>query len=813
MFAKLKGLFRGKKPEAAPEKAGRKLTAAERREIRKVIESARGNGKPHSAQDTLPFRQMYPDGLCRLDDTTWSRCIEFEDVNYQLAGQDDQTAIFEALCDMYNAHDSSIGMELTLVCRKVNRADFRKRIEIAAQGDPFDGVRALYTEMLRAQLEHGNNGMVKTKFLVLTIEAADIRTARARFSRIILDGLGHFKVMGALAKALDGREWLAVLHGVLHPDGERFSFEWDWLAPSGLHVKDFIVPSSFRFGEARRFRMGGKYGAASFLQITAPELNDRVLADLLDTDSSIFVSVHIRSLDQNEAIKTVKRKITDLDSMKIDAQKRAAREGFDIDIIPSDLATYAGEAKNILRDLQSRNERMFLLTFLVVNVADTRQRLENDILRASSVAQKHNCHLVRLDFQQEEGLMSSLPLGLNQVEIQRGLTTSSTAIFVPFTTQELFQSGREALYYGINALSNNLIMVDRKLLKNPNGLILGTPGSGKSFSAKREIANCFLLTSDDIIICDPEAEYAPLVERLHGQVIRISPTSTNYINPMDLNLDYSDDESPLSLKSDFILSLCELIVGGKEGLQPVQKTIIDRCVRLVYQNYLNDPRPENMPILEDLYDLLRAQDEKEAQYIATALEIYVTGSLNVFNHRSNVNVHNRIVCYDIKELGKQLKKIGMLVVQDQVWNRVTINRAAHKSTRYYIDEMHLLLKEEQTAAYTVEIWKRFRKWGGIPTGITQNVKDLLSSREVENIFENSDFVYMLNQAGGDRQILAKQLGISTHQLSYVTHSGEGEGLLFYGSTILPFVDHFPKNTELYRIMTTKPQELKKKEDE
>lgn len=505
MFAKLRGLFQRKKPEAAPVKAGRKLTAAERREIRKVIEAAKGDGKPHSAQDTLPFRQMYPDGLCRLDDTTWSRCIEFEDVNYQLAGQDDQTAIFEALCDMYNAHDASIGMELTLICRKVNRADFRKRIEIAAQGDAFDGVRALYTEMLRAQLEHGNNGMVKTKFLVLTVEAGDIRTARARFSRITLDALGHFKAMGALAKALDGREWLEVLHGVLHPDGERFSFAWEWLAPSGLHVKDFIVPSSFRFGEARRFRMGAKYGAASFLQITAPELNDRVLADLLDTDSSIFVSLHIRSMDQNEAIKTVKRKITDLDSMKIDAQKRAAREGFDIDILPSDLATYAGEAKNILRDLQSRNERMFLMTFLVVNVADTRQKLENDILRASSVAQKHNCHLVRLDFQQEQGFVSALPLGVNRVKIQRGLTTSSVAIFVPFISQELFQGG-EALYYGLNATSGNMILADRKQLKTPNGLILGTPGSGKSFSAKREILNVFLVTKDDIIICDPEAE-------------------------------------------------------------------------------------------------------------------------------------------------------------------------------------------------------------------------------------------------------------------------------------------------------------------
>ena len=338
-------------------------------------------------------------------------------------------------------------------------------------------------------------------------------------------------------------------------------------------------------------------------------------------------------------------------------------------------------------------------------------------------------------------------------------------------------------------------------------MILGTPGSGKSFSAKREISNIFLITTDDIIICDPESEYYPLVDRLGGQVIKISPTSPDYVNPMDINLNYSEDESPLSLKSDFILSLCELIVGGKDGLKPVEKSIIDRCVRLIYTDYLADPVPEKMPILEDLYDALEHQEEKEAKNIRAALEIYVTGSLNLFNHRTNVDITNRLVCFDIKELGKQLKKLGMLVVQDQVWNRVTLNRAEQRATRYYMDEFHLLLKEEQTAAYSVEIWKRFRKWGGIPTGITQNVKDLLSSREVENIFENSDFIYMLNQASGDRQILAKQLNISPHQLSYVTHSGEGEGLLFYGNVILPFADKFPKDTELYRIMTTKPNEI------
>ena len=554
--------------------------------------------------------------------------------------------------------------------------------------------------------------------------------------------------------------------------------------------------------------MGRKHCSVSFLQILAPELNDRMLADFLSMDNSLVVTLHIQSIDQTSAIKTIKRKITDLDRMKIEEQKKAVRSGYDMDIIPSDLATYGGEAKKLLQDLQSHNERMFLVTFLIMNTADGKQQLDNNIFQAQGIAQKYNCQLVRLDFQQESALNSSLPLGHNQIEIQRGLTTSSTAIFVPFTTQELFQREGEPLYYGLNALSNNLIMVDRKALKNPNGLILGTPGSGKSFSAKREIANAFLITQDDITICDPEGEYYPLVERLQGQVIKISPTSGHFINPMDINLNYSEDESPLSLKSDFILSLCELIVGGREGLQPIEKTVIDRCVRMVYQAYLNDPRPENVPILGDLHRILLEQPEKEARLIATALEIYVSGSLNVFNHRTNVNIQNRLVCFDIKELGKQLKKLGMLIVQDQVWGRVTANRAEGRSTRYYIDEFHLLLKEEQTAAYSVEIWKRFRKWGGIPTGITQNVKDLLSSREIENIFENSDFVYMLNQAGGDRQILAKQLNISPHQLSYVTHSGEGEGLLFYGNVILPFADRFPKDTELYRIMTTKPAEVK-----
>ena len=780
------------------------LTPQQNKQIQAAIRKHKPTGPPRTAQQSIPFQRMFEDGTCRVRSNYYTRTIQFQDINYQLAQQEDKTAIFEEWCSFLNFFDSSIHFELSFVNVATDAADFERSIRIPFQQDGFDDVRAEYSQMLRQQLAKGNNGLTKTKFITFGIEADSMKLAKPRLEHVQNDLLNNFHRLGVTAKPLNGKERLKLMHHIFHMDGgEKFQFDWNTFTRSGLSVKDAIAPTVFAFKNSRSFQMGGLFGAMSFLSITASDLSDQLLKDFLEMDSSQIVTMHIQSVDQNKAIKTVKRTITELDRSKIEEQKKAVRAGYDIDIIPSDLATYGRDAKALLKELQSQNERMFLVTFLVLNTGRTEQELETNIFQASSIAQKHNCNLCRLDYQQEQGLMSSLPLAENQIEIQRGLTTSSTAIFIPFTTQELFQSGKESLYYGLNALSQNLIMVDRKKLKNPNGLILGTPGSGKSFSAKREIANAFLVTDDDIIVNDPEGEYSPLVNRLKGQVIKISPNSDQYVNPMDINANYSEEDNPIALKADFILSLCELVVGGKEGLQPVEKTVIDRCVHQIYNRYFNDPRPENMPLLEDLYNALLQQEEKEAHHVATALEIYVKGSLNLFNHRTNVNVENRLVCYDIKELGKQMKKIGMLVIQDQVWGRVTANRNLKKSTRYYMDEMHLLLKEEQTAAYSVEIWKRFRKWGGIPTGLTQNVKDLLSSYEVQNIFENSDFVYMLNQAAGDRQILAKQLNISPHQLSYVTHSGEGEGLLFFGNVILPFVDRFPQDLELYRIMTTR----------
>ncbi len=806
MFEVLKNRKQNKREFVMPEG----LTKAQQREVRQVIKNAKkDDGTPRTAQQSIPFERMFSDGICRVGQDYYTKTIQFQDINYQLAQQEDKTEIFEEWCSFLNFFDSSVHFELSFMNLSTDSVAFEKSIAIPHKRDGFDDVRDEFCGVLDHQMEAGNNGLTKTKYLTFGIHADSLKAAKPRLIHIESDLMNNFKTLGVVAQTLNGHDRLALMHRMFHMDNTSipFNFDWKYLVKSGLSVKDFIAPSSFAFPNGRTFQMGEMYGCMSFLSIEASDISDRLLADFLGMESTQIVTMHIQSVDQNEAIKTVKHTITELDRSKIEEQKKAVRAGYDMDIIPSDLATYGRDAKALLKELQSQNERMFLLTFLVMNTGRTKQELENNVFQAASIAQKHNCNLVRLDYQQEQGLMSSLPLASNQIEIQRGMTTSSTAIFVPFTTQELFQNHQGALYYGLNALSNNLIMVDRKLLKNPNGLILGTPGSGKSFSAKREITNAFLTTDDDIIISDPESEYSPLVERLKGQVIKIATTSEQYINPMDINMNYSEDDNPIALKADFILSLCELIVGHKEGLQPIEKTVIDRCIRQIYQDYFENPVPENMPILEDLYDALLEQKEEEAQHVAKALEIYVSGSLNVFNHRTNVDIQNRLVCFDIKDLGKQLKKIGMLTVQDQVWGRVSSNRNEGRSTRYYMDEAHLLLKEDQTAAYTVEIWKRFRKWGGIPTAITQNVKDFLASKEVESIFENTDFIIMLNQAVGDRTILAKQLNISPHQLSYVTHSGAGEGLIFYGNVILPFVDHFPMDTELYSIMTTRLSDI------
>ena len=689
--------------------------------MEKAIRRAKKEGKiARTAQQTIPYEEMYQDGICHIQNQLYSKSVCCEDINYKEASDDEKAVLFELYCKLVNYFGSSVGFELSVICYPADMEEYRKLLAIKAQGDQHDVIRKEYSDMLVRQVSKSR--YERRICLTYTIEADTIKQARSRLSQIEGDVINRFRALNVETKPMDGYERLSVFHKCLHLEEQRkFRFNWDSLNQTGLSSKDYIAPSSFFFKDGRYFRTGATFGAVSFLQIRATKIYDTLLDDLLNLEGSQIVSIHAKALDQNAALKMVKRKLSDLDKAKIDEQKRAVRSGFDMDILPPDLVTFGKEAQKLLEALQSQDEKMFLVTILISHAAANRQKLENLIYSANGIANTHNCDLIRLDYQQEQGFMSALPIGINQVEIQRGLTTSGTAIFLPFRACEVFQPG--GVYYGLNATTNRMILADRKTLKCPNGIVLGTPGSGKSFSCKREATDVYLHTADDLIFLDPEHEYSSLAEQLDGQIIRLAPDSDDYINPLDVDLATDTGENPLLMKADFIMSFCELILSASQGgLKPIEKSVIDRCIPKIYREYIKDPRPENMPILGDLYRCLREQEENQAQELATALELYVTGSLSYLNHRTNVNINNRVVCFDISGLGQNLKKPGMLTVQNNIWQRTTVNRYAGKTTRIFLDEFHLLLKEPQTAAYTAEIYKRFRKWNGIPTALTQNVK-------------------------------------------------------------------------------------------
>ena len=758
-----------------------------------------------SAQQTIPYIAMHPDGVCQLPGGIYTKTVEYEDINYSVASTEDQTAIFGGWSSFLNYFDSSLPFQLSFINRR-SRDRSRYKVNIPPAEDHFNSVREEFTSMLKNQIAKSNNGIERTKYITFGLPAEGVAEARPRLERVEADVMGNLHRLGVQSEPLDGRDRLALLHSQMHPGNrEPFRFAWKDIPKHGLGTKDYIAPDSFDFRDSRTFRVGRYWGAASYLQILASELSDKLLAEILELDAELTVTMHIQTVDQLKAIKTIKGKISDIGRMKAEEQKKAVRAGYDMEILPPDLITFSKDAAELLADLQSRNERMFLLTFTVVNMAPNRQRLENDVFTVGGIAQKYNCALKRLDWQQEQAFVSSLALGYNGLEIQRGMTTSSTAIFIPFMTREL-RMGGQALYYGMNALSHNVIMADRKKLKSANGMYLGSTGSGKSFAAKRELLNVFLATNDRIVIVDPMGEYVPLARRLGAQVIEIAPDSPNHLNPMDIQLNMNGGESPLSMKADFLLSLCELILGGKEGLQPIERTVIDRCVRQVYREMALGLENAKTPLLQDLYEELLKQPEPEAKRVATALELYCTGSLNLFNHHTNVQTSNRVVCIVLKGMGENLRKIAMHITNEFVTQAVDENYRAGVATWCYFDEFHVLLRDQLTASYFVAVWKMLRKKGCVPSALTQNVKDLLASAEISNILDNTDFMVLLSQAQSDRAILAKQLGISEHQLSYITHSNAGEGLLFYGNVTIPFIDRFPRG-EIYDLLTTRPEDM------
>lgn len=783
--------------------------------LQKLVDSSRPKKK--STQETLNYKKMYPNGVCNISGNIYNKMIRFSDISYQLSQDEMKQRIFAQYSTLLNSFDNTIEIQECFINyrmnNKVNEVEVLEYSKLNSDVEDFELIRDEYFSFLEEQRKKGSNGIVRNKYFLVSIKDDSYENAVRRLENVVSTVKDNFKTMGVATEELNGIERLSIINYLLNGNSVHYIDLEDLTIEqlSSGTTKDLIAPKNISFNKWNdEFKVNRKYGTTLHLHIDATELSDRILADFLDLDLEMLVSMHIRVLGRNQSVKMLKSKATDLNSIKIEEQKKAVRAGYDMDILPTDLNMNVDEVKKTLKDIQRENEKYFYLTFTITVFEKTRKELENAVFRLNNTAQKQNCTLTKMILQQEKALISALPLGenLNETELERGLTTSSTAIFVPFTTQELYQEEKEPVYYGLNALSNNMIQVSRKALKNPNGLFLGTPGVGKSFAAKREIIDTFTRTTDDILVSDPEGEYTPFIKRLGGQVIRLAVDSNDYINPLDISLDYGEGGNPIAFKSDFIINLMEMVAGGKDGLTPKEKTLIDKSVRLIYRKFVEKPIAENIPILEDLYDALISSKKEEGQELADALEMYVHGSLNVFNHRTTVNTSNRLVSFNIQELGSNLKDLGMLILQDHVWNKVTVNRNKSKRTWYYMDEFHKLLADERTSNYSVEFWKRFRKWGGIPSGITQNVKDLLASPRIETIIDNTDFVYLLNQATSDRKILQQKLGISDYQANYVTNSIEGEGLIVYSGVILPFKDKFPKDNSLYPVMTTKPEEIK-----
>ena len=783
---------------------------------KQLTEGLQGKGKQISTQQTITFEKMYFDGICKVDHTHYSKMVEFTDLNYTLLDEKEQKNVLGLYSQFINYFDPSIHVQLFLFNRHVNKKTLSDQFKIPQQGDEFDDIREEYSQMLQNLSEKGNNGVIKSKYIIFGIEAGSYKEAKQRFLSIEADVIKNLKSVGSNARCLDGRERLKVLYEFFNQDKmDPFLFSFKEMAESGHNVKDYIAPQGFEFRFPGRYKAGHMFGATKYVDVLGPKLTDDLMQKLLNIDENLSVSIHMKPLDPVEAIKLIKRALTDLQKDKINEQKKAVRTGYDMDILPTDIVLYEEDLMKLLDDLNTSNQKMIWTTFLISGFGKNKRELQSLWQRILGIVEQGNGRLVDLQYKQELAMNAVAPIGINNTDEGKHLVTKNLSVLVPFNTRELFQPG-PSLYYGLNQNSNNMIMADRKKLRTPNGVILGTPGSGKSFSAKREILGCFLNTTDDILICDPEGEYFPLVRKLGGELVRLSTNSTDYLNPMDIQVikktDDKEDEKykealkeALKIKSDFLITLCDAIAGGEIGLANDEKGIIDRCVYGIYEDYFKDPiryRPDDA-VTEELAVDARAK----AVRIANCLVLYVHGSQNYFNHRTNVDSQNRIVCFDIRDLGKQLKELGMLVVQDAVWNRVSKNRERHVATRYYCDEFHLLLRDKQTAAYCVEIWKRFRKWGGIPTGLTQNVGDFLRSEEIEGILGNSDFVYLLNQNAKDQQILADKLGLSDKQLESVTNSESGSGLILYNDIIIPFIDRYPTDTKTYRIMTTKPEEV------
>ncbi len=751
-----------------------------------------------NVQQSIPIKRIWDDGIFLVGKNKYSFTYKFSDINYAVASKEDKEAMFLNYSELLNCFDSGATTKITIALRRINKKDFEKEILLPFKQDGLDIYRQEYNQMLLDKAL-GANGMKREIYLTVSVVKKDYEEAKNYFRRIGNEIVSHLAKLGSKCVELNAYEKLKLLYD-FYRIGEETNYNLDIheMMKRGHNFKDYICPDGFSF-KSDYFEMGKKFGRVFFLKEYASFIKDSMIAELTDMNQNMMMSIDIIPIPTDEAVKEVENRLLGVETNITNWQrKQNANNNFSA-VVPYDMEQQRKESKEFLDDLTTRDQRMMFANLTLVITADTKEQLEADTETILIVARKHLCQIVHLRYQQMNGLNTSLPIGVRKINNLRTLTTESLAVLNPFRVQEILDKG--GIYYGENAISHNLILVNKENLLNQSSFLLGVPGSGKSFSAKELITFLALSTEDDILICDPEGEYSELVKALGGEVISISASSRDHINAMDMTEGYGDGVNPVVDKSEFILSLFEQL--DKKGLGPKEKSIIDRCTALVYDDY---NKTGEMPTLITLREKLLEQEEKEAHELALSLELFTSGSLNVFAHPTNVDTNSRIISYDIYKLGKQLKTMGLLVITDALINRVSENYRKGKRTHIFIDEIHVLFENEYSATFFNSAWRQFRKRNAYPTAITQNVEYLLSSVEASTMLSNSEFIVMLNQASSDRKRLAQLLNISDEQMSYITNSEAGCGLIRYGSSLVPFINRFPKNTRLYKLMTTKPGE-------
>lgn len=755
---------------------------------------------PRSVQDAIPIDAMWEDGIFLVGKNKYSKCFKFTDINYSVASREDKEEMFLEYSELLNSFDTGATSKITIINRRLNKLDFQKTMFIKLEDDELDKYRKEYNKMLLDKAT-ASNGIVQEKCITITIEKKNIEDARLYFLRIGTELINKFKELGSVCVELEAVERLQLFHD-FYRVGEETAFNFDFISNmrKGHSFKDYICPDTFEIKDDY-IKIGNRYARVLFLKEYANYIKDSMVAELTDINKNSMMSIDVIPIAMDEAVREAENRRLGVETNITNWQRRQNANNNFSAIIPYDLEMQREQSKEFLDDLITRDQRMFMSVLTMVHTAETKEELDNDTEEILTIARKNLCQFGVLKFQQLDGLNTAMPFGVRKIDTLRTLTTESLAVFMPFRVQEIRETN--GIYYGQNVISKNMIIADRKKLLNGNSLVFGVSGSGKSFITKEEIVFAMLKDKNaDVIVIDPENEYTPLVKALGGEVIKVSATSGNHINAMDMNKNYADGANPVILKSEFILSLCEQLIGS-DNLGAKQKSIIDRCTASTYRYYLQGNYQGTPPTLQDFYQELLKQEETEAKEIALAIELFVNGSLNTFAKQTNVDTENRLICYNILDLGKQLLPLGMLVVLDSILNRITQNRAKGRNTYIFIDEIYLLLRNEYSANFLYTLWKRVRKYGAYLIGITQNVEDMLQNNTARAMMANSELIIMLNQASTDRAELAKLLNISDLQLSYITNVGSGEGLLKIGSSLIPFSNKFPKDTELYKLMTTK----------